>query len=103
MVSGEIPCHRVFENDHVLAFRDISPQAPSHVLVIPKTHVKSIHTLEDKTLAGEILAAATKVAELEGISKGYRLVMNTGANAGQTVFHLHVHALGGRQLNWPPG
>lgn len=103
MVAGDIACQKIFENDHVIAFRDISPQAPSHVLVIPKIHVESIHALEDKVLAGEILSAATKVAEAEGIHEGYRLVMNTGVEAGQSVFHLHIHVLGGRQMNWPPG
>lgn len=106
IVKGEIPSDKVYEDDHVLAFRDINPQAPVHVLVIPKAHVGSVADFkdEDLELAGHVQLAIRKVAEQEGIvASGFRVVANTGANAGQTVFHLHYHVLGGRSFSWPPG
>lgn len=95
----------VWEDDHILAFRDINPQAPSHILLIPKHHIAGLAATssEDWELLGRLLVAAAEVAEQEGIGKGYRAVINNGASAGQSVFHLHVHLLGGRVLMWPPG
>ena len=106
IVEGELPATRVHEDDFVIAFRDLNPQAPAHVLVIPKQHIPSIADPEAEN--GEILArifiAANKVARDLGIAQsGYRLVFNQGADAGQAVGHLHLHVLGGRKLGWPPG
>ena len=106
MAAEEIVPDIVFENDHVMAFRDISPQAPTHVLVIPKKHISTINDLnaEDAHLVGEMFLAAKEVAKIDGHSEnGYRTVMNCNKDAGQTVFHIHLHVLGGRQLTWPPG
>ena len=106
MASGEIKPDIVFEDDDVLAFRDINPQAPTHVLIIPKKHIASINDIqsEDEALVGKLYKAAKTIAKQEGFSeKGYRVVMNCGEDAGQTVFHIHLHLLGGRQLTWPPG
>lgn len=105
IVAGDIPADVVLSTDDVLAFRDIDPKAPTHVLVIPKAHHANAGELAgaDPELAGQVLAAARQVAEAEGIADGYRLVFNTGADAGQTVFHAHAHVLGGRDLGWPPG
>jgi len=105
IVAREIPATLVHETDRVLAFRDISPQAPVHVVVIPKDHHADLSALTaaDPALAGELLAAVADVARAEGLTAGFRTVLNTGADAGQTVFHVHVHVLGGRGLGWPPG
>ena len=104
IVRKEIPATIVHEDEHTLAFRDIDPKAPTHVLVIPKTHVASLEEATDAALIGRLALAAAKIAEAEGIAKGgYRTVINTGADAGQTVFHVHLHLLGGRRLSWPPG
>ena len=106
IVAGEIPADVVRDGERTLAFRDISPQAPVHVLVIPKDHHPDAASLvrADPELTAALVADATAVAEGEGLVEGgYRLVMNTGAGAGQTVFHAHVHVLGGRPLTWPPG
>jgi len=106
MVDGEIQPEVVYENEAVLAFKDINPQAPVHVLVIPRKHIASLNDLEPEhdVLVGEMYLAAKKVAQLTGIAEaGYRTVMNCGPQAGQTVFHLHLHVLGGRALGWPPG
>jgi histidine triad (HIT) family protein len=106
IVSKEIPAQVVLENDHVLAFRDIRPVTPTHVLVIPKKHIVGMHEVarEDVTVVGEVLVAARDVAEKLGLhTSGYRLVANNGADAGQSVLHLHVHVLGGRPMAWPPG
>ncbi|MGZ8219228.1 histidine triad nucleotide-binding protein [Methylomagnum sp.] len=105
MVAGDIKPDVVFENEHVLAFRDIRPQAPTHVLVIPKRHVPTLDDFpaDDPALAAELLVAAKKVAELEGLASGYRTVINCRGDAGQEVYHLHLHVLGGRRLSWPPG
>jgi histidine triad (HIT) family protein len=106
IASGEIPGDIVYENDDVLAFRDLHPQAPTHVLVIPRRHIATINDLQDTDaeLVGQMYLAAKKVAEIDGLSKpGYRTVMNCNAGAGQTVFHIHLHVLGGRQMTWPPG
>jgi histidine triad (HIT) family protein len=106
IVAGEIPATKVFETDRILAFRDINPQAPTHVLVIPKTHYPDVAALAaaDAALLGEVINAARQVAAVDGIAEtGYRVVFNTGAEAGQTVPHIHGHLLGGRSLTWPPG
>jgi histidine triad (HIT) family protein len=105
ILSGEIPADIVYETERVLAFRDIHPQAPVHVLVIPKRRIVSVTDAapDDAALLGEVLLAAAEVARREGIAEsGYRLVVNNGADGGQSVFHLHVHVLGGRPLGWPP-
>ena len=105
IVSGDIPADVVLRDDDIVAFRDIAPQAPVHVLVIPTRHVADAGELAgvDPGLAGRLLQAAAQVAEQEGIGRDYRLVFNTGAGAGQSVFHAHAHVLGGRDLTWPPG
>ena len=104
IVRREIPATIVREDEHTLAFRDIDPKAPTHVLVIPKTHVASLNEATDAATLGRLLLAAAAIAKAEGIdSTGYRTVINTGAEAGQTVHHVHVHLLGGRHLKWPPG
>ncbi|MEI8208203.1 MAG: histidine triad nucleotide-binding protein [Methylococcales bacterium] len=104
MVSGVIKPDVVFEDDTVLAFRDINPQAPVHILIIPKTHIATLNELNDTQLAGHLLQTAVKLAEAEGLSEtGYRTVFNCNKHGGQEVYHLHLHLLGGRQLTWPPG
>lgn len=103
MVSGEVSPDIVFENNKVLAFKDINPKAPVHVLVIPKSHLETLDALNDKNLAGELLLSAKAVAEKLGLSNGYRVAINCKADGGQEVYHLHLHVLGGRQLTWPPG
>lgn len=106
IVSGDVPASRVLESPRTVAFRDISPQAPTHVLVIPKVHFPDLAALAaaDDGLLAEVAAQAHQVAVDEGISdSGYRVVFNTGPEAGQTVAHAHAHVLGGRRLAWPPG
>jgi histidine triad (HIT) family protein len=106
IVRREIPANVIFENEHALAFRDIRPMAPTHVLVVPKRHIDGVATAQagDAHALGEVLLAARDVAHAEGLAdKGYRLVVNSGEDAGQSVFHIHVHVLGGRRLEWPPG
>lgn len=106
MISGEIQPDTVYEDDEVLAFRDINPQAPTHVLVIPKRHISTLNDLQDgdAALAGKLVLAARRIAADEGIAEsGYRTVFNCNADAGQAVFHIHLHLLGGRVLEWPPG
>lgn len=104
IVRGEIPSTRVAESDKALAFRDLNPQAPVHVLVIPKVHVTSLAEASDPEMLGAVMHLATEVARQEGIEKsGYRTVFNTNADGGQTVDHLHAHVLGGRHMAWPPG
>lgn len=106
MVKREIQAKVVFEDDDVLAFHDIHPQAPMHVLVIPKRHVASLAESkpEDEALLGKLMMAARRAAEETGIAQsGFRVVINSGAQAGQSVFHLHLHVLGGRPMAWPPG
>jgi histidine triad (HIT) family protein len=106
VVAGKVPAQVVYENDHVVAFKDIRPVAPVHALVIPKAHVPGIHdaTAEHADLLGRLLLAARDVAEKLGLaSGGYRLVINQGPDAGQSVFHIHCHVLGGRGMAWPPG
>jgi histidine triad (HIT) family protein len=106
IAAGEVPADVVAESDRALAFRDINPQAPVHVLVIPRDHFDNAAELAhaDPKLLAEVFRLAAKVAEQEGVAdSGYRLAANTGEGAGQTVGHLHVHVLGGRTLEWPPG
>ena len=104
IVRGEIPATIVAESPNALAFRDVAPQAPVHVLVIPKRSVATLDDVEDAALLGELLALARDVARQEGIAEsGYRVVINTRDDGGQTVPHLHLHVLGGRALHWPPG
>lgn len=104
IIKGSIPADKVYEDETVLAFRDIQPQAPTHILVIPKTHVSSVATTKDPGVLGNVMRTAAKIAEQANLTEtGYRLVTNHGNNGGQTVPHLHIHLLGGRQLTWPPG
>ena len=105
IIDGEIPADIVYEDDHCLAFRDIQPAAPVHVLVIPKKEVENVAALadEDQQLAGHLLLAAGKVARQLGLERGYRVVANCGSDGGQSVDHLHLHILAGRKLTWPPG
>lgn len=105
IAAKEIPAKILFETDDVVAFHDINPVAPIHVLVIPKKHVVSVGEAapEDEALLGKVLLAARRVADELGVNEGFRIVANTGPAAGQSVFHLHAHVLGGRPLSWPPG
>lgn len=106
IVNGEIPSKKVYEDDSVAAFYDIEPQAPVHVLIIPKSHYASTLDLDDTTadVVGKMVLAANKIAKELGINEsGFRLVMNTGRDAGQTVAHLHMHLMGGREFTWPAG
>jgi len=106
IAAGQIPCQLLYEDDAVLAFSDIAPQAPVHALIIPKRHIESAQALDsaDAALLSRLFAAARRMAEELGIAKkGYRLVTNVGKNGGQSVAHLHFHLLGGRTLQWPPG
>jgi len=104
MVAGVINPDIVFEDENVLAFRDINPQAPVHILIIPKRHIAILNDLDDTLLAGQILQTAVKLAKQEGIAEtGYRTVFNCNRHGGQDVYHLHLHLLGGRQMTWPPG
>lgn len=105
IVAGEIPSAKVYESDTVLAFRDNQPVAPTHILIIPKKHIASVADMEaeDIHLIGELVYAARLVAEQEGISDGFRLVINSGRRGGQHIFHVHLHMLGGRGMSWPPG
>ena len=105
IVSGEVPSDRVYEDDLVIGFRDVAPRAPTHVLVIPRRHIPDAHALadEDAALVSRCFAALRRIADDEGLEGGYRIVTNVGPDSGQTVFHLHFHLLGGRQLGWPPG
>ena len=106
ILSGDIPADIIYESDSAIAFRDISPQAPTHVLVIPRKHIATINDLDedDQQIVGSLYLAAKEIARAEGISdEGYRAVMNCNEGAGQSVFHIHLHVLGGRALGWPPG
>lgn len=105
IAAGEIPADRVHEDDDVVAFRDIAPKAPTHVLVIPRRHVPDVHALTDADgdLLAKLFGVVRLVADESGLSGGYRVVTNVGPEAGQSVFHLHLHLLGGRPMAWPPG
>jgi histidine triad (HIT) family protein len=106
IVAGEIPSSKVFEDDLCFAFNDISPQAPTHILIVPRRHINSLDTADDgeKDLVGHLLLTAADIARQKGVANdGYRVVINTNSAGGQTVFHLHIHLLGGRQFIFPPG
>jgi len=105
IATGQIPARKLFEDEDVVAFHDLSPQAPVHVLVIPRRHLASLDAAEhdDVLLLGRLLAGARRAARETGVAAGYRVVNNCGASAGQSVFHIHLHVLGGRPLFWPPG
>ena len=106
ILDGDIPADIVYESETAIAFRDINPQAPTHVLIIPRKHIATINDIaeEDQALIGSLYSAAREIAAAEGIAEeGYRAVMNCNEGAGQTVFHIHLHLLGGRALAWPPG
>ena len=106
LVAGQIPATIVYQNDNVVAFKDITPQAPTHVLVVPRRHIPSLNDLApgDDAVVGEIVRTAASIAKEHGhAERGYRAVFNCNADAGQTVFHIHLHVLGGRKMTWPPG
>ena len=106
IAAGEIPASKLFEDDQLIAFNDINPQAPTHVLIVPKRHVATLNDLsaEDDALVGEMVRRAAAIAKEKGFDgPGYRTVFNCNAQAGQTVFHIHLHLIGGRSLAWPPG
>ena len=105
IIRGEIPAKKVYEDDRTFAFEDINPQAPTHVLIIPKKHIRGLKeaTPEDAELLGYCQLVAAKLGRERGIEDGYRTVYNVGARAGQSVFHIHLHLIGGRDLKWPPG
>ena len=105
IIAGEIPSEKVYEDEKVYVFRDINPQAPTHMLVIPKKHLDSLDqvTEEDAELMAHVPLVIAQLAKEEGLDKGYRVVVNTGEEGGQSVKHLHFHLLGGRSLQWPPG
>jgi histidine triad (HIT) family protein len=106
IVAGQVPASIVFQNDHVIAFKDITPRAPTHMLVVPRRHIATLNDLapDDDALVGEMIRAAASLAKEQGLQeRGYRTVFNCNADAGQTVFHIHLHLLGGRPMTWPPG
>lgn len=106
IIAGEIPAGIVYQDDHLVAFKDINAQAPMHVLVVPRRHIATLNDLgpEDDALVGEMTRRAAAIAKEHGHSdRGYRTIFNCNAGAGQTVFHIHMHVLGGRRLGWPPG
>ncbi|HEV8523731.1 MAG TPA: histidine triad nucleotide-binding protein [Terriglobales bacterium] len=105
VVAGQVPSKKVYEDDRVFAFEDINPQAPTHVLIIPKKHIVGLKEAqeEDAEMIGYCHLVAARIARERGIEDGYRAVFNVGPRAGQSVFHLHLHLLGGRSLKWPPG
>ena len=105
IIAGEIPAKKVYEDEHTFAFEDINPKAPTHVLVVPKKHIVGLKEAkdEDADVVGRCHLTAAEIARERGIENGYRTVLNVGPGAGQSVFHLHVHLLGGRHLTWPPG
>ncbi len=105
IIDREIPAAIIYEDDHCIAFRDINPQAPTHVLIVPRKPIPSLDDVADDeaALAGHLLLVAQKIADDEGLTDGYRVVINCGRDGGQSVDHLHVHLLGGRKLKWPPG
>jgi histidine triad (HIT) family protein len=105
LIAGQIPSKKVYEDDKVFAFEDINPQAPTHVLIIPKQHIEGLNkaSAENAEILGYMQLAAAKLGRERGIESGYRTVLNVGREAGQSVFHIHLHLLGGRKLSWPPG
>jgi histidine triad (HIT) family protein len=103
IAAKEIPSSIVYEDADIVAFKDQNPRAPLHVLVVPRRHIEKLAQLDDESLAGKLMLAATKVAKDAGHGENFRLVVNNGASAGQSVFHVHFHVLAGRQFTWPPG
>jgi len=106
IATGEFGTEFIYETDEIVAFRDLNPQAPTHILIIPKEHIEKVSDLEDKhtILAGKLILAAKKIADQENLTdEGFRLVFNNGRNGGQEVLHVHLHLLGGRKMTWPPG
>jgi len=103
IVAGKIPATVVYEDDYVMAINDVFPRAPFHVLVVPRKHIAKLSDLEDETLGGRLLQTVRKVARQGGVGDNFRLVVNNGDHAGQSVWHLHLHVLGGREFGWPPG
>jgi histidine triad (HIT) family protein len=106
VLAGDIPADIIYESETAIGFRDINPQAPTHVLIIPRKHIATINEIadEDQSIVGSLYSAAREIAASEGLTdEGYRAVMNCNEAAGQTVFHIHLHLLGGRSLGWPPG
>lgn len=105
IINRQIPAEIIYEDDRCVAFKDIDPKAPVHFLVVPKRPIDRIENMEeaDEGLVGHLVFVGTQVAKEQGLSEGFRLVMNNGAEAGQTVFHIHLHVLGGRAMSWPPG
>jgi histidine triad (HIT) family protein len=105
IVAGEIPAKKVYEDEHTFAFDDLDPQGPTHVLIVPKKHIRGLKeaTPEEAEIVGRCLLAAAHIARQRNIEEGYRTVLNVGPKSGQSVFHLHVHLIGGRNLAWPPG
>jgi histidine triad (HIT) family protein len=105
IINGDIPSNTVYDDEGVIAFRDVNPQAPTHILIVPRKHVPRIADMQetDEALIGHLIYAASQIAKQEGLGEGYRLVFNNGEQAGQSVFHIHLHLLGGRRLGWPPG
>ena len=104
IVADHVPANVVRRTDRFVAFRDIDPQAPTHILVVPTEHIRSLNDVTDPTSLGELLLVARDIADAEGLAdKGYRVVLNTNADGGQSVFHIHAHVIGGRKMKWPPG
>ena len=105
IIRGEIPAKKVYEDDNTFAFEDISPKAPTHVLIVPKKHVRGLKEAapEDAEMLGRLNLVAAQIGRERGIEEGYRTVLNVGPKSGQSVFHIHLHLLGGRDLSWPPG
>ena len=105
IIQGEIPANKVYEDDHTVAFEDIDPKAPTHVLIIPKKHIRGLKEAheQDAELIGRLHLVAAEIGRQRGIEDGYRTVLNVGPKSGQSVFHIHVHLIGGRDLRWPPG
>jgi len=105
ILAGEIPCSFIHEDDRCVAFKDVNPQAPVHCLVIPRKPIATLDAAEegDEGLLGHLLLVAKKVAKEQGLANGYRIVINNGADGAQSVYHIHIHVLGGRQMSWPPG
>ena len=105
IIEGNLPASTVYQDEHCLAFHDINPQAPVHVLVIPRKHISSLAAAEkeDEPLLGHLMGADAEVARMKGLANGFRVVISTGKDGGQTVDHLHLHVLGGRAMHWPPG
>jgi histidine triad (HIT) family protein len=105
IIQGEIPARKVYEDEHTFAFEDVKPQAPTHVLIVPKKHISGLKEAraEDAELIGRLHLVAAQLGRQRGIEDGYRTVLNVGPKSGQSVFHIHVHLIGGRDLKWPPG